>query len=106
MNPGKQMYDAVINVGDIKSTWLVIPELQIKIKCNESLSGKMFDRSYLLPDGAVGGLRCCNVNMIMPDMKKAIDRITEMIKTELPEYLISSEELKRLARECWFNISE
>lgn len=106
MNPGKQMYDDVINVGDIKSTWLVIPELQIKIKCNESLSGKMFDRSYLLPDVAVGGLRYCNVNMIMPDMKKAIDRITEMIKAELPDYLISSEELKRLARECWFNISE
>ncbi len=100
------MYDDVINVGDIKSTWLVIPELQIKIKCNESLSGKMFDRSCLLPDGAVGALRFCNVNMIMSDMRKAIERITEMIKAELPEYLISSEELKRLARECWFNIPE
>ena len=37
-------------------------------------------------------------------MKKAIERIVTMIKEEMPDYLVSSEELNRLAADSWFNM--
>lgn len=38
-------------------------------------------------------------------MRSAIEHITDMIKAEMPDYLISSEELNALASDSWFNVT-
>lgn len=49
-------------------------------------------------------IRFCDVNAFLPEMRCAIERITEMIKKEMPQYLISSEELNNLVSDSWFNV--
>ena len=43
-------------------------------------------------------LRYCNVNTNVPEVRSAIERIIEMIKAELPDSLVTSAELNRLAK--------
>ena len=49
-------------------------------------------------------IRFFDVNAFLPEMRCAIERITEMIKKEMPQYLISSEELNNLVSDSWFNV--
>lgn len=96
--------DGFINAGDVKEAWLVMPALSVKIKCNGSLTGKVLGVDGLISDCTNMELRFCNVNTINPEMRSAIERIAEMIKAELPDYIISIEELNALAADSWFNV--
>lgn len=102
--PGMQFQDGFINAGDVKEAWLVMPALSVKIKCNGSLTGKVLGVDGLISDCTNMELRFCNVNTINPEMRSAIERIAEMIKAELPDYIISIEELNALAADSWFNV--
>ena len=96
MEPGKMLQENIVNVGDIESVWLVVLPLQMKIKCNGMLSRKVFGQGCLFSEWKNTELRYCNVNTIAPEIRSAIERIIEMIKHELPDYLVSSEELNQL----------
>lgn len=37
-------------------------------------------------------------------MRNAIEHISDMVKAEMPDYIMSSEELNTLAADCWFNV--
>lgn len=101
---GRKLCGSFINISDIQSAWLVIPALLAKIKCNRNVVGNILGQEGLLSDFKNLEIRFCNVNTIMPEMRSAIERITDMIKVEMPDYLISSEELNALASDSWFNV--
>lgn len=90
---------------DIESAWMVIPALKLKIKCNGSVSGKVIGEGGLFLECEQTDLLYYNVNTIQPAMRSVIERITQMIKAELPDYIVDSEEMNRLAGDNWFNIS-
>ena len=103
MIQGKGLDEGTISeISEIKEACLVIPVLEVKIKCNGYLSGKVSGINGLLSDCRNTDLRFCNVDTIMPEMRNAIERITEMIKAEMPDYIVSSEELNALAADSWF----
>lgn len=102
---GRKLYGSFINISDIQSAWLVIPALPAKIKCNGNVDGDILRQEGLLSDFKNLEIRFCNVNTIMPEMRSAIEHITDMIKAEMPDYLISSEELNALASDSWFNVT-
>lgn len=101
--PGTQYLGTSVNCNNIKNAWLVMPSLPVKIKCNGRLSGSLIGNSCLFSDWRGEKLLFCNVDTIMPEMKNAIDRIVTIIKHEMPDYLVSSEELNRLAEDNWFS---
>ena len=86
-----------IQIGnDTGAVWLVVPTLSIKMKCN--------GKSCIRLTGP-GGLfaECVNTEIgyyyiidIIPDIRNDIERIAEMIKAEMTEYLVYNEELKSL----------
>lgn len=98
MKSGKMLQGNIVEAGDIESAWLVIPPLQMKIKCNGMLAGKMLGQGFLFSKWENTELRYCNVNTIVPEVRSAIERIIEMIKAELPDSLVTSAELNRLAK--------
>ena len=98
MKSGKMLQGNIVEAGDIESAWLVIPPLQMKIKCNGMLAGKMLGHGFLFSKWENTELRYCNVNTIVPEVRSAIERIIEMIKAELPDSLVTSAELNRLAK--------
>lgn len=102
--PGVQFLGTMVHSNDIKNVWLVMPALPVKIKCNSTLSGSMLGNNCLFSNWRGEELRFCDINTLMPEMKKAIERIVTMIKEEMPDYLVSSEELNRLAADSWFNM--
>ena len=102
--PGRAAYNSFINIGDVQNAWLVLPALHAKIKCNGDVNGKVTGPEGLLSDFMNLEIRFCDVNAFLPEMRCAIERITEMIKKEMPQYLISSEELNNLASDSWFNV--
>ncbi|MDO4808509.1 MAG: hypothetical protein Q4A04_00880 [Eubacteriales bacterium] len=104
-NPGRVIYSSLFNSGDIKSAWLVIPALPAKIKCNGFVNGNIIGPDGLLSDYRNVEIRFCNVNTLFPEMRSAIERITDMIKAAMPDYLISNEELNNLASNSWFHVS-
>lgn len=101
---GLELDEGPINARDIKEAFLVIPALSIKIKCNEYLTGKVIGEGGLISDCSNSDLRFCNVNTITSEIRKAIERISDMIKKEMPDYIMSSEELNNLTADCWFNV--
>lgn len=101
---GLELDEGPINVRDIKEAYLVIPALSIKIKCNEYLTGKVIGEGGLISDCSNSDLQFCNVNTITSEIRKAIERISDMIKEEMPDYIMSSEELNNLVADCWFNV--
>lgn len=102
---GRKLYGSFINISDIQSAWLVIPALPAKIKCNGNITGNILGQEGLLSDFKNLEIRFYNVNTIKTEMRSAIERITDMIKAEMPDYLISSEELNALASDSWFNVT-
>lgn len=102
--PGVQFLGTMVHSNDIKNVWLVMPALPVKIKCNGTLSGSLLGNGCLFSNWSGEELRFCDINTLMPEMKKAIERIVTMIKEEMPDYLVSSEELNRLAADSWFNM--
>lgn len=96
-------YNAVTS--DIESAWMVIPALKLKIKCNGRVSGKVIGEGGLFSECEQTDLLYYNVNTIQPAMRSVIERTTQMIKAELPDYIVDSEEMNRLAGDNWFNIS-
>lgn len=72
-----------------------------KIKCNGNVDGIITGAEGLLSDCAINDVRFFDVNKIIPEMRSAIERITDMIKAEMPDYLISSEELNALASDTY-----
>lgn len=96
-------YNAVTS--DIESACMVIPALKLKIKCNGRVSGKVIGEGGLFSECEQTDLLYYNVNTIQPAMRSVIERITQRIKAELPDYIVDSEEMNRLAGDNWFNIS-
>lgn len=101
---GMELNKGLINLRDIKDAYLVMPALDLKIKCNGYLSSKVIGEGGLISDCRNADLRFCNVNTITSGMRNAIERITEMINAEMSDYIISSVELNTLAADNWFNV--
>lgn len=101
----RELYAGFADISNAQKAWLVIPALHAKIKCNGIVDGNITGAEGLLSDCAINEVRSFDVNKILPEMRSAIERITEMIKAEMPDYLISSEELNVLASDSWFNVT-
>lgn len=101
---GRKPYDSLIDISDIKNAWLVIPALSKKIKCNCIMGGNVIGSEGIFSDFVNSEIRFCNVNAIMPETRNVIERITDIIKADMPDYLMSSEELNTLASDSWFNV--
>ena len=102
--PEKSVYNGFINIGDVQNAWFVIPALAAKIKCNGLVNEKVIGSEGIFSGFINHEIRFCDVNTIMPDKRMAIERITNMIKKQMPEYLISGEELNNLASDSWCNM--
>ena len=100
----QEEYNGFIKIGYIQNAWFVVPALPAKIKCNAIANEKVIGSEGILSDLQNLKILYFNINTIMPEMKKAIDRIVYMVKDEMPDYLISSEELNNLALDSWFNV--
>jgi len=98
--------DSFVIGGNFKNAWLVIPQLNIKIKCNEKAKGFLVGEGKIFSEfieGQYGEPVGCDLNLIGQDRKNAIERIIEMIKGEMPEYIVSKEEMNRLAGDSWLD---
>lgn len=104
MISGRATNNGFIRIGDIQNAWLVLPALSTKIKCNGVVNDKVIGSKRIFSDFKKSKIQYCDVNTIMPDKRMAIERITNMIKEQMPEYLVSSEELNKLAYDSWFNV--
>ncbi len=102
---GRELNGGLVDMSNTQKAWLVIPALSAKIKCNGNVEGNIAGAEGLLSDCAVNTVRFFDVNKMMPEMRSAIERITDMIKAEMPDYLISSEELNALAFDSWLNVT-
>lgn len=101
---GMELNKGLINIRDIEEAYLVMPALNVKIKCNGYLIGKVIGVGGLISDCKNDDLRFCNVNTMTSEMRNAIERITEMINAEMSDYIMSSVELNTLAADSWFNV--
>lgn len=124
-NPEADVQGTLINTADVRAAWLVMPAINTKIKCNgreadiRKKDGVFSDwkREGFQGLQRVQGLQGVQENRethelvycvvdtrkLMPEMRQAIERITQMIKAEMPDYLVSSAELNRLAEDSWFD---
>ena len=87
----------------VRAAWLIIPAINTRIKCNGNVADIRKLQDGLFSDWKKQKSRYCNVNALTPEMRQAVERITQMIKAEMPDYLVSSEELNRLAEDSWFD---
>jgi hypothetical protein len=70
MKSGKMLQGNIVEAGDIESAWLVIPPLQMKIKCNGMLAGKMLGQGFLFSKWENTELRYLRSILIFIMMKK------------------------------------
>ena len=104
MKSSGQNQDSFVNISDIQSVWLVIPAINTKIRCNATLSEENTSIDCIFSDWDNRELRYYNVNTLEPDVRSAIERIVEIIKAEMPDYLMKGEELNRLVADSWFDM--
>ena len=101
--PGANAQNDSFKPGDIRAAWLVMPAINTKIKCNGNVADIRKLQDGLFSDWNKQQFRYCNVNALTPEIRLAVERIIQMIKAEMPDYLVSNEELNRLAEDSWFD---
>ena len=103
---GGQMQGGTRSVGEIGAAWLVIPVMHMKIRCNGAVPGELFGPGGLFSTWDGRGLYPARVAALAPELQNAVERIAEMVKAELPAYLVSGEELNQLVEDNWFPKAE
>ena len=88
---------------DIKSAYLVLPAINTKINCNGNISEILNMKNGIFSEWNGQYLQYCDLNALPKEIQQAIERISQMIKAEMPNYLVSSEELNKLVAEHWFD---
>lgn len=93
------------NTNNSEKCWLVVPALKMKIKCNGTITGKLYGQDELFSMISDEDLKYLDINTIAQPIRETMERIVDRIKRELPDYLVSGEELNRLANDSWFDKS-